>query len=328
MVYSLELVLWLGMVDPPLPSFVKWILEIGILVSMVVESKAYHNETDHIRVMEFLRATYAETGSLENWLPPRFENNSRSMDPGILLWEDDGKLVGLVIPEESLVYFVQLHPGYLWLYDEMVNWIEKYSRANWGKKDAVLKVIEMEGNPEKEKTLQEHGFTRGRIYGIFRIRDIDAAIPDYELPDGFSVRSVSPDDFDEIACCIRQVFGHGEWFNREILETLASASFYNPDLDLVVVDKQGKIVSFCTFRLDPLSRVTELEPMGTLPDYRSMGIGRALLCEGFRRLKTYNPSILYIGGAANNPAANRLYELTGFTQRIDLYRWEKPLTIV
>lgn len=322
---GLEPILWLGLVDPPSPPLEKWILKMSILVSMAVESRTYHNENDHSRVMEFLRATYAETDSLENWLPPRFENNSRSMDPGIQLWEDNGKIVGLVVPEEPLVYFVQLHPRYLRLYDEMVNWVEKYSGANWSKEDAVLKIIEMYGNPEKEKTLQEHGFTRVRIYGIFRIRDLDAVIPNYKLPDGFSVRSVSPDDFDEIASCIREVFGHGEWFNREILETLASASFYNPDLDLVAVDKQDKIVSFCTFRMDSPSGVTELEPMGTLPDYRSMGIGRALLCEGFRRLKKYNPTLLYIGGAANTPPANRLYELTGFTQRIDLYRWEKPL---
>ena len=292
---------------------------------MIVESRAYCNEQDHPRVMEFLRATYAETDNLENWLPPRFENNRRSMDPGIQLWEDNGKLVGLVVPEESLVYFVQLHPRYPKLYPEMVQWIEEYSSITWGKDDAMLKIIEMEGNPKKEKVLQEHGFTRGRIYGIFRMRDLDLSIPDFKLPDGFKVRSVTPDDFDEIASCIRQVFGHGAWFNREILETLSSASFYNPDLDLVVVNTEGKIVSFCTFRLDPLSRVTELEPMGTLEEYRSMGIGRALLCEGFRRLKKYNPSLLYIGGAADTPPANRLYELTGFTQRIDLYRWEKSL---
>ena len=292
---------------------------------MVITSKPFSFENDHQRVMVFLRNTYAETGCLENWLPPRFENNRREMDSGIHVWEDDGSIVGLVVPEEPLVYFIQIHQQSQALYPKMVQWIENYSRVTWGTGEAVLKVIEMEGNQKKEKILIEQGFARGRIYGIFRIRDLDAPIPDFKLPKGFRVRPVSPDDFDEIASCIRQVFGHGEWFNREILETLAFASFYNPDLDLAVVDDMGKIVSFCTFRLDPLSKVTELEPMGTLPDYRSMGIGRALLCEGFRRLKPYNPSLLYIGGAANTPPANRLYELTGFTQRLDLYRWEKTI---
>lgn len=97
---------------------------------------------------------------------------------------------------------------------------------------------------------------------------------------------------------------------------LASASFYKPDLDFVVIDEDDKIVSLCTFRLDSPSGITELEPMGTLQDYRNIGIGRALLCEGFRRLKKYNPSLLYIGGAANTPAANRLYKITSFTKKL------------
>lgn len=207
----------------------------------------------------------------------------------------------------------------------MLEWIEEFSATNWSKENSKLKIIEMNGNPVKEQVLRKNGFIRGKIYGIFRIRDVDTLIPEYELPKGFIVRSVTPNDFDEIATCIRQVFGHGEWFTRELLEITATASFYKPDLDLVVINEDDKIVSFCTFRFDNPSGITELEPMGTLSEYRNMGIGRALLCEGFRRLKKYNPSLLYIGGAANNPAANCLYKLTGFIKKNEIYFWEKTL---
>ncbi|TFH19148.1 GNAT family N-acetyltransferase [Candidatus Bathyarchaeota archaeon] len=286
-------------------------------------SRVYHDDVDHLRVMDFLRKTFAETGGLENWLPPRFENNSRELDPWIRVWDDEGGLVGLVVPEKPFQYFVQLHPGYLYLYDEMVEWVEDYCRSRKGDEEVRLCIVELEGSPVREEALRRRGFSREGLYGIFRLRGVDAPIPDYGFPDGFSVRSATPDDFDEIASCIRQVFGHGEWFTREVLEELAGASFYNPDLDLVAVDEAGKIVSFCTFRVDVPSGTTELEPMGTLAEYRGLGIGRALLCEGFRRLNKYNTSLLYIGGAANNPAANRLYELTGFTTRFDMYRWVK-----
>jgi ribosomal protein S18 acetylase RimI-like enzyme len=289
---------------------------------MTIVSRDYRDEVDHLRVMNFLRNTFAETDSFENWLPPRFENNSREMDFGIRLWEDEDKIVGFVVPEEPLIYFIQLHSDYIWVYDNMVEWIEVFSRNTWGA-EKTLKIIEVTSNQSKTKVLHDNGFTRGRIYGIFRVRNIDAPIPDYTLPQGFSVRSVTPDDFDEIARCIRRVFGHGDWFTRDILEKTASASFYQPQLDLVVLNKTGKIVSFCTFRIDLPSGVTELEPMGTLQEYRGLGIGRALLCEGFRRLSKFNPTLLYIGGAANNPAANRLYELTDFKKIFDLYQWEK-----
>ncbi|MCW4011847.1 MAG: GNAT family N-acetyltransferase [Candidatus Bathyarchaeota archaeon] len=272
--------------------------------------------------MAFLRDLYAETGGLENWLPTRFENNSRSMDPGIQLWFNADTLVGLVVPDSTLLYYVMVHPDYIELYSEMVTWLEAYSRSTW---KGTLRVIEMDGETKRENVLQERGFTRDRVSGIFRVRNLSSPVPDFKLPEGFSVRSVTPDDFDELASCIRQVFGHGEWFNRDILLENSAASYYHPDLDLVAVDEEGKIASFCTFRLDPPTGLTELEPMGALAEYRNRGIGRALICEGFRRLKEYDPSMLFIGEAANTPPANRLYELTGFTERYDMIRWVKPL---
>lgn len=110
-----------------------------------------------------------------------------------------------------------------------------------------------------------------------------------------------------------------------MLEGLSRASFYRGDLDLVVVAPGGDITSFCTFRMDPPSRVTELEPMGTLPEYRRLGLAKALLVEGFRRLAKYDPTLLYIGGAADTPEANRLYEVTGFNGRFDYYYWYKTI---
>ena len=74
-----------------------------------------------------------------------------------------------------------------------------------------------------------------------------------------------------------------------------------------------------------MSRATELEPMGTHPDYRRMGLAKALISEGMRRLKKYDPLNLYIDGAADNPAANRLYEVTGFEKRGTYYYWSKTI---
>ena len=289
---------------------------------MTITSKPYNDSNDHHKVMDFLRKTYRETGSIQNWLPPRFENNSRDMDPDTWVWEDDDQIIGFAIPESPLRYFCQLHPDYIEIYADMIVWIEQHTK-NKHKERVEINIVELEGNTKRENTLSLHGYTRGSIYGIFRIRDVDATIPDYMLPPDFSVRSVKPNDYNEMASCIRQVFGHGDWFTKETLETISKASFYKMDLDLVVVDEQGKIVSFCTYRLDTPTGITELEPMGTLRDYRGKGIGRALICEGLRRLKKYHPSLIYIGGAANTPAANRLYEVTGFTEKHNLYNWGK-----
>ena len=65
--------------------------------------------------------------------------------------------------------------------------------------------------------------------------------------------------------------------------------------------------------------------MGTHPDYRGLGLAKALLCEGFRRLRRYDPTLIYIGGAADNPAANRLYESVGLREEGVYHFWSKMI---
>ena len=303
----------------------------GIPYPMPVVSRGYDAELDFQRVMGFLRDSFAETGSLHNWLPPRLENSRAEMAAGTRLWEEVGgpepRIVAVANPEARFLYFIQMDPDYTYLEGEVVGWIVDYCASQKASDEGLkISVVALEGNPAREAALGEHGFERGQVYGILRLRAVDTPIPDFRSPEGYVIRSVQPEeDFDRIAAAIRVVFGHGEWFTGEMLEELSRASFYRGDLDLVAVAPSGDIASFCTFRMDPPSRATELEPMGTLPDYRRMGLAKALLVEGFRRLVRYDPTLLYIGGAADTPEANRLYEVTGFTERYDYYYWWKMI---
>lgn len=284
-------------------------------------SRPYRHSEDFEVVMGFLRETYAETGSLQNWLPPRFENSAKGNEADTRVWETrDGRIVAAATPEERHRFFIQVHPEHAGLYAEVVDWIEGHSVGK-----GMLSIVTLEGDPGREEALRLRGFERGRVYGILRLRDVDAPIPECRLPEGFTIRQVAPGDLDELARAVRTVFGHGEWFNGDVLREIARASFYHGDLDLVALDGRGEIASFCTFRLDEPSGITELEPMGTLPRYQGLGLAKALLYEGFRRLKVYNPTLLYIGGAADTPAANRLYEATGFTTRYNYYFWTKTV---
>jgi predicted N-acetyltransferase YhbS len=299
---------------------------------MPILSRMYHHKDDFNAVMNYLRDTYLTIKSLQNWLPTRFENISREHEKDIRIWIDASSeqqkttVLAIANSETSFRYFIQIHPDYSFLIDEILQWIEEYniSRKSEQNKKQTLSVVSLEGNSTREAALQKHGFEKGEIYGILRLRDLNTIIPDFNIPDGFKIRSVNPDtDFEELTKAVRTVFNHGEWFNKEVLEGISHASFYFNDLDLVAVDKKGKIVSFCTFRLDLPSGITELEPMGTLPDYRQQGLAKAILCEGFKRIKKYEPKLLYIDGAANTPAANRLYEATGFTKKKNYYFWNK-----
>ncbi len=112
-------------------------------------------------------------------------------------------------------------------------------------------------------------------------------------PEDYEIRSIrGQSDHDQLASAIRLVFGHGEWLNAETYDRITRCSFYSQDLDLVAVAPDGTLASFCTFRMAPVSKITNLEPVGTHPEHRKMGLARALIFIGLERVMRYNPTLL------------------------------------
>ena len=297
---------------------------------MTITSRGYTPDTDLSKVQEFLFEVHKETGTFQNWLPTRFENSHLEKIEDKRVWEEErapGRIMAVANRESMANYFIHIRPLHPDLLDEVIQWIESHtiSKKQDPTDELKINIISLEGDPEREAALRRQGFEKGAVDGILRVRDLNAPIPVAPLPEGYTIRAVQGrEDNEKIAANIRVVFGHG-WFTADTLEGIARGSFYNRDLDLVAVAPDGAIASFCTFRVDPVSRATELEPMGTHPDYRCMGLAKALISEGMRRLKKYDPLNLYIDGAADNPAANRLYEATGFEKEGTYYYWSKTI---
>lgn len=307
-----------------------------------VVSRIYNNNEDFTSAMRFLYESFKRTNSYQNWFPDRFEN---SLDKGsvplvddIRIWEEVNDeaiptkmtIVAMANPEgsrERSDYFIQIDPAYSFLEREILEWIEGHFLKS--KKDRVnrekLKIHTIEGNSTRESLLTELGYKEGEISGYLRLRPVVLSIPDSDCPKGFEIRSIrGRSDYDQLMSATRLVFGHGEWLNAELYEGITRRSFYKQDLDLVAVTPDGTFASFCTFRIDPISRITSLEPMGTLPNYRRRGLAKALIYEGLERSMKYNPSLFYIG-AADTPAANRLYDSVGFTVKFAYHCWQKEI---
>jgi len=174
--------------------------------------------------------------------------------------------------------------------------------------------------------LTELGYENSGLNEYNRKRPIDKPIPKYQLPDGFSIRSVDvEEDFVQYKRVLTAVFPHCSRMTRRTAKIYSTASFYKKDLDLVVVDPHGNFAAVCTVRIDPKSRMAELEPVGTHPDYRKLGLAKSVVCEGLCRVKKYQPSSMCILGAAASEAANKLYESVGFTEKSEVYLWRKKL---
>jgi mycothiol synthase len=67
------------------------------------------------------------------------------------------------------------------------------------------------------------------------------------------------------------------------------------------------------------------EPVGTDPDFQRRGLGKAVLSEGFRRLRALGARVAYVNSADDNPASNALYEAVGFRLVDENHAWTKAL---
>ncbi|MHA2373983.1 MAG: GNAT family N-acetyltransferase [Candidatus Thorarchaeota archaeon] len=71
--------------------------------------------------------------------------------------------------------------------------------------------------------------------------------------------------------------------------------------------------------------MTELELVGTHPDHRKLGLGKAAILESFKRLERYNPSAVVILGATPTERAKRLYKSVGLVNKGAAHYWAKTI---
>ena len=102
---------------------------------------------------------------------------------------------------------------------------------------------------------------------------------------------------------------------------------YDARFDLVAATPDGTVVGYVTGWLPPGGSTGQLEPVGTLPDWRRRGVSRAL---GRAVLAAFTEAgatraLVYARGDAAHPAARATYESLGFREHAPQHRWQLRL---
>lgn len=311
---------------------------------MTIKSRAYRGEEDFQRVRELLIESLTITKQIHNWWLDRWEvfrfmghsseeiAGTRRWEADVHLWEilgdyaSSSKLVGVVNPEDGGDFFIQIHPQFRHLEEEMVEWAEQQHLAS-RPKDAErwpLNTFLREHDTERAAILSRRGYRNLGHCGYTRRRTLDQPIPDVTLPKGFSVRNIRGDDEADLA---KRAAVSNHAFNStrntaEKVRILQNAPTYRADLDLVVVATDGTFASFCVIWFGEANRLGWYEPVGTHPAYRQLGLAKAMMCEGLRRLKALGATTASVG-VGTGEAANRLYTSAGFTEYVRDFHWQK-----
>jgi ribosomal protein S18 acetylase RimI-like enzyme len=105
-------------------------------------------------------------------------------------------------------------------------------------------------------------------------------------------------------------------YSAAAYEGVRRTATYRGDLHILVAAPDGTMAASTIMWLDDVNRTAEFEPVGTHPDYRRRGLGRALLLHGMRLARAAGATHMTVAcqGAPGRPAARGLYYGVGFRE--------------
>jgi predicted N-acetyltransferase YhbS len=317
---------------------------------MKVRLRKYEPEQDFLRIRDFLVYTYQAFDRLTNWRLERWnyaryfvapllgtygqeEPNLEDSLKAIRFWEDtigvwendESEIAGVVNLEHPHPEhpgfgeaFFQRHPRYGFLLAEMLDYAEATlinPRTN------TLHICIYDYDEPLQALVQQRGYRKDAEDSGYDSELVIGDLPEQKLPGGYALQSMAQENNIELR---RKAFGlalnhpdPSEWPSAFSYEELQKAPDYRKDLDLYVVGPDGEYVSFCIVWYDSHNRMGILEPVGTHPDFRRLGLGREVVLEGIRRAAALGARKVWVG------SGQRFYEAIGFQRKCTSYRWTK-----
>jgi ribosomal protein S18 acetylase RimI-like enzyme len=303
----------------------------GIDLRTRFPSRTYEGERDLSEMRDFLVEArsrtddwhYAHVGEMQF----AFFMVLCHLDPHehVRLWHDEhGKLIGYAILGEDPSFDWQVAPQAEWagIESEALTWahsllIDLRGRdpSAWGGR---MVSGSRQDNAQRLSFLEQNGFQySGEFAEVNMLRPLTDPIPESVLPGGFMVRGL--DEGDEIlsrAAAQREVWQPwtvGNVTDEDYLRFMTLPG-YDRELDVVAVTPDGAIAAYANGWLDPVNRIGDFGPVGALPAYRRLGLTRAVLLEGLRRMRSRDMDRVCISTTEGNNAAQALYRSIGFTE--------------
>lgn len=257
-------------------------------------------------------------------------------DSDLRLWENNqGQLIAVAAvhrsisnedPECSLGFRVRPQFRDQTLERDMITWgIKRVREIFPQEKEIKLRTGCRSHQKKRINLLEDCGFISDRYFFKMQ-RDLNLPLPQPQLPEGFVVRSVNPQqDAPAWIEMFNQTFidhwNHHDLTLEQYQHHIKSPD-YDPELDLVAITKEGKFASFCEGKIHSYDNQKNgrneglIHILGTRRGFRKIGLGRAMLLTGMHRLKAKGMEISLLGVDGQNPSgALKLYESVGFHKR-------------
>ncbi len=273
---------------------------------------------------------YVHTGDLSWWMFYS-EHDDSHWRKHISLWDHDGHICGwsLIDPDWSSfdVYLLPEMRGSkeeIYILDWTIHKITEIIRSVNGNKIRTMWVSEHD--QYLIDLLRKRDFIQEQRFMWYLEHPLNTYIPELRLPPNYTVRSIREEsEILRHAAASHNAFGstrnYEEYCKR--YQRFMRSPIYNPNFDLVTETPDGQFASFCIIWPDPVNHIGLFEPVGTQTQFQRKGLGKAVVTEGLRLLKTCGMRQAMVCAEHDNPDTLQLYKSVGFKKRHKLLTYFK-----
>jgi GNAT superfamily N-acetyltransferase len=231
-------------------------------------------------------------------------------------WRDaDNKLVGVVWPDHRGKYYISTRQTNNEIYDIILEDIECGLP-----KDEEIWLWSCDADKTGQVALKQRNYSTNGWYMFYGHKTLYDYTPTINLPDGYRIRELVDADIPAKVELMGVSMGKDISRTIEKYYKMQKSIVYDRRTDLVVVDKNNTVVSFCNGWLDKRNGIGMIEPCGTSKDHAGKGLMTNLLNYLFMIYKQNGIMDVYIphGGLCTyeneNDDAIRLYKRLGFME--------------
>ena len=207
------------------------------------------------------------------------------------------------------------------VFDRALDWLEEEHRVAGS---GGLSIVVLAGDERCAEGLRRRGYTPGKGGNVRFWRALESSPVPSPLPDGASLRGVSTEaDAERRAFVEASSFGASGITGAYWRSLIGRLPAYRPELDVIAVAADGSGASACTCWYDEATRCGEFEAVGTLEAFQRLGMGKAVIVEGLRRLYELGARQAIVETTISNAPAIALYRSCGFEEVARDYGWMK-----
>ena len=186
--------------------------------------------------------------------------------------------------------------------------------------DLTLDTTCFEDDAWRLAILEQHGFAVQPVRTLTFSRSLSEPIGEPLLPAGFHVRSATGEQEAEALTALHRAAFGTEHMTVEERLAMMRVPGYDRALDLIAIapDKSLAGYCFCSISHEDGSCLGHTDPVATRPRFQRLGLARALMLTGLRKLKERGAETVILGTSSENVAMQQTAESAGF-----LLAWSK-----